>query len=102
MTRYLILTTLLMLAACGHKEPEETTLAKPVVEVKTAKAEGAMVAVTLNAPATVFAREQANVTPRLTGVIRELKVRKGQRGALVEAVVDGKYKPTGKRRLTQH
>jgi len=77
MTRYLILTTLLMLAACGHKAPEETTPAKPIVEVKTARAEGAMVAVTLSAPATIFPREQANVTPRLTGVIRELRVRKG-------------------------
>lgn len=72
-----MLFPLIMLAACGHKAAEEPEPAKPIVEVKTAKAESASVSVAMTAPATVFPKEQANITPRLTGVIRELKARKG-------------------------
>jgi HlyD family secretion protein len=68
---------LLALSACSRKDHEEAAPAKPVVEVKTAKAEGASVALRLTAPATIFPKEQANITPRLTGVIRELRARKG-------------------------
>ena len=66
----------LLLAACGHKE-EEAAKPKPVVEVKVAQAESRTADLTLRAPATIFPKEQANITPRMTGVIRELKVRKG-------------------------
>ena len=64
------------LVSCGTRE-EEPPVKKPVVAVKTAVAEGAAVDLKLQAPATIFPREQANLTPRLTGVIRELRVRKG-------------------------
>ena len=60
----------------GHKE-EEPVKPKAIVAVKTAVAETGAVQATLKAPATIFPREQANITPRMTGVIRELKVRKG-------------------------
>ena len=67
----------LSLAACGGGHREEEAPKKPVVAVKIGVAEGSSVELTLRAPATVFPREQANITPRLTGVIRELKARKG-------------------------
>ncbi len=65
------------LAACGGGPKEEEIAKKPIVAVKTAVAEGASVDLTLRAPATIFPRDQANITPRLTGVIREMKARKG-------------------------
>lgn len=67
----------LVIAGCGGPPKEEEAPKKPVVLVKTALAEGSSVSLSLSAPATVFPREQANITPRLTGVIRTLKVRKG-------------------------
>ncbi len=70
-----LLVLLLLLAGCGH--PAEEAPKKAIVDVKTAVAEGSSVPLSLRAPATIFPREQANITPRLTGVIRELKVRKG-------------------------
>ena len=65
------------LASCGGGHGEDPPAKRPTVAVKTAVAEGASVELTLRAPATIFPREQANITPRLTGVIRQLKVRKG-------------------------
>lgn len=76
----------LLLSGCGQKAAEEAAPPKPVVEVKTVKVESATVSLSLTAPATIFPKEQANITPRLTGVIRELKVRKGdtvEAGALI-------------------
>jgi HlyD family secretion protein len=63
-----------LFAACGSHE--EATL-KPVVDVKVAKAEAVDVKITIQAPASVFAREQANISSRLTAPIRKLLVRKG-------------------------
>jgi HlyD family secretion protein len=72
--RTIVYLTLLALAGCGVKEeaPE-----KPVVEVRVARAESADVALTVEAPAFVFAREQANIGARVTAPIRKLMVRKG-------------------------
>lgn len=86
MNRHHLLIPLLVLAGCGQKTPEESAPVKPLVEVRTAKAESAAIAVMLSAPATIFPKEQANITPRLTGSIRELKARKGDSvtaGALI-------------------
>ncbi len=70
-----LLMLLGVLAGCGHQEDEAPK--KAVVAVKTAVAEATSVQLSLRAPATIFPREQANITPRLSGVIRELKARKG-------------------------
>ncbi|MEQ1945953.1 MAG: efflux RND transporter periplasmic adaptor subunit [Bryobacteraceae bacterium] len=76
MRTFLLAIFCVVLAACGGG-PKEDAPKKPIVAVKTAMAEGASVELTLRAPATIFPREQANITPRLTGVIREMKARKG-------------------------
>ena len=69
------LSLLLVLAGCGVKEEEAAP--KPVVEVKVAKAELADVRISVRAPASVFAREQANINARITAPIRKLAARKG-------------------------
>jgi HlyD family secretion protein len=65
-----------LFAACGAHE--EAPL-KPVVkvDVKVAKAETADVKIIVRAPAGIFAREQANISSRLTAPIQKLLVRKG-------------------------
>ena len=73
-TYYLLLSPILFLAGCATHEEEPP---KPVVAVKTAKAEAADVKITVRAPAAVFAREQANINSRVTAPIRKLLVRKG-------------------------
>jgi HlyD family secretion protein len=72
--RYLSLALLLGLAGCGHREDQAP---KPVVAVRIARAEVSPLEISVRAPATVFPREQANVSARITAPIRELKVRKG-------------------------
>lgn len=62
------------LGGCAH---EEEATSKPVVAVKVARAETADLKVTVRAPATLFPREQANVSARVTAPIRELRARKG-------------------------
>ena len=62
------------LAGCAH---EEEAPSKPVVAVKVVRAETADLKVTVRAPATLFPREQANISARVTAPIRELRSRKG-------------------------
>jgi HlyD family secretion protein len=74
--KYISLFSLMVfLAGCAHKEEDPPN--KPVVAVKLARAERADLRISVRAPATVFAREQANVGARITAPIRELRARKG-------------------------
>jgi multidrug efflux pump subunit AcrA (membrane-fusion protein) len=85
-----LFVAVLVLAGCGAQREQETP--KPVVEVKIAKAESAEVRITVQAPAYVFAREQANITARVTAPIRKLMVRKGDNVGVgqVLAVLDNR------------
>jgi multidrug efflux pump subunit AcrA (membrane-fusion protein) len=67
----------LLLAGC-RAETEEEKAPKPVVEVKTVKAEIADLDLVVRAPANIFPREQANITARITAHISRLYARKGQ------------------------
>jgi HlyD family secretion protein len=73
--RWIILAGL-VLAGCGGPAKEEEAV-KPLVTVKAAKAEVAEVQNSVTAPATIYPREQANISARITAPIRELKARKG-------------------------
>jgi len=84
MKRYWLMMAALLLAGCGAKQEEE---AKTLVTVKVERAGEADVAVTARAPATVFAREQANVAARMTAPIRELAARKGDSVAAGQVLV---------------
>ena len=64
----------LILTGCAEKEEPPP---KPVVAVKLAKAELADLPLTVRAMATLYPREQANISARITAPIRALKVRKG-------------------------
>jgi len=64
----------LLWSGCAH---QEDTTEKTVVSVKVTPAKLAEVRMTVTAPATVYAREQANISSRITAHIRELRVRKG-------------------------
>jgi RND family efflux transporter MFP subunit len=64
----------LALAGCRPETPPE---APKAVEVKAVRVAEEDVRVLVRAPATVFAREQANISSRLTAPVRELAVRKG-------------------------
>lgn len=79
--RILIPVVCLSLAVAGcHKGAEEVgedKAVKPVVEVTLEKAVSKDIPVTIDAPATVFAREQASIASRITSPIRRLLVRKG-------------------------
>lgn len=61
----------------SHKEDEEKP--KPVVAVKTVKVRTEDVQMTVQAPATIFPREQANVASRITAPIVSLGAHKGER-----------------------
>ncbi len=65
----------LTLVQCGEKKEE--TEVKPLVTVKTAKAEQTDIPLTVAAPATLFPRTQASIAARITAPIRELRARKG-------------------------
>ena len=62
------------LVGCSHPEEDAP---KPLVNVKVARAEVADVQLTVQAPATLFPREQANISARITAPILNLKARKG-------------------------
>src|SRR5262247_4473696 len=66
---------LLIVGCRAHSEEEKVP--KPVVEVKTAKAEVASLEPTVRAPANIFPREQANIAARVTARILKLNARKG-------------------------
>ncbi len=72
--KYLIVLGSFLLWGCGSSQDEA---AKPVVAVKVARAEKADMSLSVRAPATVFPRQQANVSARVTAPIRDLRVRKG-------------------------
>jgi multidrug efflux pump subunit AcrA (membrane-fusion protein) len=84
-----LLSVVVVLGGCAHKEEEP---AKPVVAVRLARAERADVRISVSAPATVFAREQANIAARITAPIRQLRARKGDRvsAGQVLAVLDNR------------
>ena len=69
-----VLSLALLLSGCAHQDEEAPQ--KAVVAVKVARAETAEVRLTVNAPATIFPREQANILARITAHIRELRARK--------------------------
>ena len=64
-------------AGCGAKTEEKKPA--PVATVKVAQVDERDVDLTIQAPATVFAREQANISSRITAPILEIAVRKGDR-----------------------
>lgn len=68
------MSAFLFLSACSHQD--EAPL-KPVVDVKVARAQVADIRISVRAPASIYPREQANIAPRVTAPIRELRVRKG-------------------------
>jgi len=79
----------LLLAGCSSKEESAP---KPIVSVKLARAEVANVRVQVEAPATIFPRQQANIASRITAPIRILHVRKGdsvQSGQVLAELEDG-------------
>jgi HlyD family secretion protein len=73
--KYLSLLSLIVfLAGCTQKEEAP---AKTVVTVKVGRAEAADLRISVQAPATIYAREQANISARITAPIRQLRARKG-------------------------
>ena len=71
-----LLAVLLCFAGCGKKEEEEAK-PKPLVSVKVAAAETADIRLSVKAPASLWPREQANISARITAPIRELRAHKG-------------------------
>jgi HlyD family secretion protein len=67
---------LLCTTAVGCRRGDEED-PKPVVAVKVARAEVANVPLTVEAPAAIFGKSQANISARITAPIRRLGVRKG-------------------------
>ncbi len=72
--RHILFCALILLGGCSTTTEQDVT---PVVNVKVAAAEEADIQLTVEVPATVFPREQANIAARVTSPIRELNVRKG-------------------------
>ncbi len=78
MKRSLMFAIAVFAAGCGRPDAEE---ASPVVTVQVARAELGDMTSAASAPATVFPREQANISARITAPVRELRARKGDRVA---------------------
>ncbi len=76
MIRVVFVVCAAVLAGCSHKDEGEEK-PKPLVSVKTAPAEVTDIPLFVNAPASLFPREQANISARLNAPIRSLAVRKG-------------------------
>jgi multidrug efflux pump subunit AcrA (membrane-fusion protein) len=66
----------LLIVGCKAHSKEENA-PRPVVEVKTAKAEVTDLELTVRAPANIFPREQSNIAARVTARIVKLNARKG-------------------------
>jgi multidrug efflux pump subunit AcrA (membrane-fusion protein) len=67
------------LAATSCAEPETDAQPELVVSVRTAKAERRDVQAVTSAPATIFARSEARLAPKLTAPIITLEAKKGDR-----------------------
>lgn len=83
------LLLLCLAGSCGRSGEEEAP--KPVVSVETETARREDVPITLDAPATLFPREEANIASRVTVPIRALHVRKGDtvaKGQLLASLED--------------
>ena len=74
MNRFLPVFFTVFLIGCSH--PEDVSQ-KPLVTVKVTRAEDSDVQLTLQAPAIIFPREQANISARTTAPILNLRARKG-------------------------
>ncbi len=74
MKQFLTVFFAVFLFGCTHREEDPQ---KPLVTVKVARAETADVQLTIEAPAVIFPREQANISARITAPILNLKARKG-------------------------
>jgi HlyD family secretion protein len=89
MKKSILMMTCLFLAGCSSKEVSTPT---PVVAVKVASAELADFQISVEAPATIFPRQQSNIAARLTAPIRRLHVKKGdsvKAGQILAELDDG-------------
>ena len=71
-----VVASLLLLAGCSSREEPDV---RPMVAVKVAPAILEDVQQSVRAPAVIHPRQQASIASRLTAVIKELPVRKGDR-----------------------
>lgn len=75
------ITVWMLVATLGCSHAPEEAPPKPVVTVKVTRAQAEDIKLLVQAPATIFPREQANISARITAPIRTLQVRKGDRVA---------------------
>jgi len=75
---YTIPLCALLTVSCSKPAAEAEAETKPTVAVKVAKAETQDLVVTVSASASIFPREQANVTSRMTAPIQTVRVHKGE------------------------
>lgn len=70
-----LLIPMFLIVGCKSGEPAD---AKPVVAVSVQHATTSNVPLILTAPATVFGKAEAHITPRITAVVQQMLVHKGQ------------------------